>query len=165
MLKQAVLDGLVWFIFGLVCLVSFSSPLQLSWEETQLTQNLGNWKFACQFNSKNFGDQMFWDQIMFSSPTLIRSSSRLTVSAWVSPSSTPACNWLFNCFSFSNDNNIQNVYQFIYQNLSLAQLSSSLFIFSCTFLLLLRFSFKGFNQYSYPLDFMFNWIDAKISNF
>ena len=34
---------------------------------------------------------MFWDQIMFSSPTLIRSSSRLTVSAWVSPSSTPAC--------------------------------------------------------------------------
>ena len=36
MLKQAVLDGSVWFIFGLVWLVLFSSPLQVSWEETQL---------------------------------------------------------------------------------------------------------------------------------
>ena len=35
--------------------------------------------------------QMFWDEITFSSLTLLRSSSRLTVSAWVSPSSTPAC--------------------------------------------------------------------------
>ena len=78
----------IWF--SLVCFVWFSLLLQLSWEETQLTLNLGSWNFGCQFKWKN-GDQIFWDQIMFSSSALIRPSSRLTVSAWVSPSSTPAC--------------------------------------------------------------------------
>ena len=91
---RSFLDGSVWWIFGFVWMAWFASPLLLSWEETQLTRNLGSWNFACQFNSKNFGDQIFWDQIMFSSSALIRPSSRQTVSAWVSPSSTPAC---FSC--------------------------------------------------------------------
>ena len=48
-------------------------------------------KFCMPAQIKEMGDQIFWDQIMFSSSALIRLSSRLTVSAWVSPSSTPAC--------------------------------------------------------------------------
>ena len=39
---EGFLDGSVWLIFGLVCLVWFPSPIQLSWEEIQLTQNLGS---------------------------------------------------------------------------------------------------------------------------
>ena len=33
-------------------LVWVSSHIQLSWEEIQLTQNLGSWNLACQFNSQ-----------------------------------------------------------------------------------------------------------------
>ena len=46
--------------------------------------------------------QMFWDEITFSSLTLLRSSSRLTVSAWVSPSSTPAC-YYYLCAQLSHE--------------------------------------------------------------
>ena len=45
------LDGLVWFIYGLVLLVWFSSPIKLYWKEIQLTQNLASWNLACQLNS------------------------------------------------------------------------------------------------------------------
>ena len=33
-------------------LLWFSSPIQLSWEEIQLSQNLRSWELACRFNSQ-----------------------------------------------------------------------------------------------------------------
>ena len=85
--------SLVHFWFGLVGFVFLTLTAVLGGNSTYTKPR--KLKICMPVQLKNFGDQMFWDQIMFSSPTLIRSSSRLTVSAWVSPSSTPACYVLY----------------------------------------------------------------------
>ena len=52
------------------------------------------------FRDQNFGDQFYYGtKLYFLAQLLIRPSSRLTVSAWVSPSSTPACIYFSGHFS------------------------------------------------------------------
>ena len=49
--KKKINQKVFWMVQFDYFLVWLPSPIQLSWEEIQLTQNLGSWNFACQFNS------------------------------------------------------------------------------------------------------------------
>ena len=84
--------GLVWVSLVLVLFLFFWD--QHFFNQIFSEQNFLGSKFLVGTNSfwdQNFGDQFYLGtKLYFLAQPLIRPSSRLTVSAWVSPSSTPA---------------------------------------------------------------------------